>query len=714
MKSKIEKLVEILKHTDAYSTEEYVQKNVDTFEKMNGLEDTDSLDLHNAILTFVDVNNLEADFKSAEAIYNSLVSMNEAEGDDEDIDSEGSSDVNLDIDSEDFGKEGDDLTVEDAVEEDEDIESEDVPDDNFDKRMKVQELEDNLRQIDTNINKIKELDTNEQLEELYLQELGKKYLIEDELSRLGSEKADETVHKAISDIFENKSVEGRKLVNPIKVRKNFNENFMDSRKTGKLFESIMVNHIVRSLNEGEVEISPAGIVMSKIDDNEEIFVKNLGQLSNENLGLVEDESGALVISVEDLPALLENIDDEVAINSDDVYLLVTEGNLFVSSLDEEEDFDLTADISDENILSLTSYEEALERASFIEQIMPFGVKPIRAIATPDGLSLMTSVVDNNDFFVLNESHEIGGVVLPAGHPCRVVALNDLERSFVSVSPDSGNQIQFVEDILFDEKLTAISESDYELLVTDKSIESDIKAILDNVKSKGYDVKIVDKTAGNSIYRFVEVSNSEATYSISSKIKDISADELDYYLHYNNDVPAQEAIRYIEENIEYLSPFFDKVLSGEIGENENMSMGDITAGVNNISLKDIDSGSELKVSKDVYLNEDFQITDDDFGGENIKILDANSVVKYYADKGLTPDNGENWYNIPEQYLVSFEKFDLNNLKEGQTYTIYDLRNSIDAEYVGCIDIDDTMFYEFYDVVNGESLHLTEDNVIYNIK
>lgn len=575
--------------------------------------------------------------------------------------------------------------------------------------VQKKEFEENLDQIEKNLFKIKELDSNDELNDLFLKELGKKYVIEQELMKLGTD--DEfSVENSIDSIFESKQLNPDKYsINYNKTLSNFKNKFTKLNEAKTLFTQIVKDKVITKLNENlEVVFDESGKQFSiyKLDGlDDRLCLKTNFELPENFSELLSKEDGFYTFDINDLVDLVSEIKQYSHLEASDKFVLEIDGS-FVSM--DDDSLDLVDDVDDTDT-KYDTWEEADKVASslFESTMTRFNVK--RIAPTQVGSVVVDSVLYDNKFFKLNENYVVKGeIVARKGYPVALLERKGEVNKFSTINSSNKNVTLFEENMLFEASLEPITELEYDSLKTDVILEDTVLEELRALcESKGKKLTFKRGVIGRKLYESAFIDEHNV---ISKEIGEV--DEFGKVENYgeNSDMTDDDSINFILENEEDVVDALKTQIESEVEiptvEIQGLPDSDIS---NNLS-----DGQELKISTNVYQDINGNVTNFSNGGENNLLFARNAVVKYYGEKGVTADDGETWANVPSEYLIPFEKFDVTSLVAGNNYTITDLENSVNAEFVGTHDVEDVLLYEFMDILNNESLYLREEEVGNNVK
>lgn len=606
-------------------------------------------------------------------------------------------------------------TVEETVEEEAGIDTEeeaDITEEETPERddFKIKELEDRLLQIDININKIKELETNDQLESLYLEELGKKYLIEQELKLLGKEESEDTVENSLASIFESKehSVVGR--LSLFESRKEFNKKYSYGKvKLNKLFESIYQDRLNQELDENEFVILDGDVVISKPKEANVIFIKDTGSIDETELNILTDET-VRYVEADGLAGLVSGIDNQISSFSKDVYVVATKSGQYLAG--DAIDTHIGDDPLMLDAMTIDGYEEAKLVADEYSDLFGIEFKPVKSIVAFDEVLKIGSVTDFETKFSLNEAHMIGGITMRKGSPVQLIQTGSTVNLYESIS-DSGNVIKFSEDKLFDSKITPISGEDFDILTLSHSNESsDFYDAYSKATSNGVEFEPNEKVVGNTLVFTLTLVKDGESFSMNEQIATLDDVELEYHLNNYKEYTLDDVKDFYNYS-EKIKSFIDRAVGWEFDGIENGSIITNPTTSSNDLFKNITTGQKLKTTTAVFLNENSEVTEDSAGGENSMLFDANEVLTYSENHGVRLDGTDAWHDVPATLLKIAEEFDPTTLVVGDTYTISDAVSEVPAIFSSVTDVDGDLYYEFT-TYNDDQLLLTDRDVRYNTK
>lgn len=640
-----------------------------------------------------------------------IKTLNESEEEGEEENPDGEEDGGMDAEGMGSDDNPEEDSVEDSAEEEAGIEEEEEQEPERDD-FKINELEDRLRQIDINVNKIKELETNEQLESLYLEELGKKYLIEQELYALGKKDHEDTVESSVASIFESKADNGKIRISLMESKRAFNKKFGKTNvNTSKLFESIISDKIVSELSSDNIVVLDGDIELSRPEGVDVIFVTNNGDVSDDAISATSEDGVTFVVEAE-IPNLINSIDEALASDQKEFYVFATEDGLYVSQYGEYGELGLTPDM-DDFIFTEEDYSKAISMIEDISSTLGFEVVARKAISSPHGIAVMDSVTDNHSTFSLNESHIVGGITLKKGSPCKHIPSRTLSKMYESIS-ETGETVKFSADSTFEDKLTPISEDEHSILELSTGMDGvDFFGDYDKALRLGITFQMSEAVKGSSLYNDITATLGENSCTMSVFIKDLTPSELEYYMTNPSNLGVED-MNTLYNMSDDVRNFMTSMSVGDLSH-ENIGSEDLPSIGQDDLYREIETGQKLRVIKDVYINSDGDVTEDHAGGENTLLFESNSVVVYDSDHGISGfGNEENeWVLIPSSFVEVLEEFDVDSLEIGNRYTLRDAVNEVSATYEGCTEVDGEEYFEFTTPLN-ESYTLTRKEVRFNTK
>lgn len=574
--------------------------------------------------------------------------------------------------------------------------------------VQKKEFEENLEQIDKNLMKIKELDANDELNDLFLKELGKKYVIEQELQKLGT--GDEfSVENSIDSIFESKNIDNRFHINYNKTVANFKNKFTKLNEAKPLFTKIFSDKIISKLNESlEVVLDESNKQFSiyKVEGlNDKLCLKANFELPVDFSDLLTKEDGFYTFDINDIVPIISDIKQYSYLDASEKYVLELDG-AYVSM--DDETLDMVDDVDDTDTTFETE-KEADDAAGLLYEstMVKFNVR--RVVPTSVGSTVISSILDKSKYFKLNENYVVKGEILARkGYPVMLFEKKGSVNKFESLNSSSKNVMLFEENMLFEEMLEPITEIEYNSIKTDTILEDSVLEELRTLcESKGKKLHFKRGVIGRKLYESVYVDDNNV---ISKEIGDV--DEFEKIGNYeeDNDMSYEDSLNLVLDNEEDIVD----AVTNQVNSDITLPTVAIENSVDGNISNDITDGQELKITTNVYEDVNGNITNFSDGENNKLVYGKNTVVKYYGEKGVTSDDGESWYNVPQNFLSPFEKFDTDSLVVGGNYTITDLNNSVNAEFVGVHDVEDTLLYEFNDIVGNETYYLKEEDVCNNVK
>lgn len=575
-------------------------------------------------------------------------------------------------------------------------------------QVTIQGLERTLDQIDKNLKKIKELDSNETLDDIYLKELGRKYLTEQELLALGYDK-EFSVENSVEAIFESKIENGVYHFDYGKTLKNFKKKITSLSEGKHLFTVAVFDKLKQKLNENaDISIQEADVnyTISKIDGiDTEYSITSNKPFDDDMLELLDIKQDFATFPLDNLVSLIALIKNKAVLNADEKYILECDG-AFVN-LGDEGELDLVNSIDDVET-EFMDFEQADTVAKNLNESVMLNIKVTKVVPTIQGYSRVETMFDGNKFFKLNESYSSKGeILMRKGYPVKHVRSDATVNMFESINHKTKNQIKFVEDALFESKLTPISEEEHRVLMADVSTDSSrLYEYKELFESKGKKLTFRKKLIGTKLYESVFVDDINVA---SKEIGDADAEDIENIT--DEEMTDEDAMAFVDDNEEAVTTALDTHLgSDDIPATVSIQTSAVPISTADTQLED---GREYKISEDIYLDVNGNVTNFSDGGDNEVLFTKNTVVKFYAEKGVTKDHGVTWYNVSPDSLLTFDKKDPETLVVGQVYTISDLNNSVTAEFIGTHDMEGSLLYEFHDVVGDEFYHLTSNEVIYNV-
>jgi hypothetical protein len=375
---------------------------------------------------------------------------------------------------------------------------------------------------------------------------------------------------------------------------------------------------------------------------------------------------------------------------------------------DDESLDLVDNIEDTDTVFDTEDEANTASTLLYESMMTkFNVK--RVVPTPNGSVVLSDKFQDNKYFKLNESYVVKGEVLARkGYPVELMEKSNGNYKFSTINSKNKNIALFEDNILIEAMLEPITQIEHDSLKTDVIIED---TILDTLKelceSKGKKLTFKKNAVGRKLYESAFVDDHNV---ISKEIGDVDEFEKMENIEDYKELTDEESLDFVLNNEKEVVDAISNVVENDVVaptiEIQNVQDDNI--------LSDLPDGKELKLSTDVYKDIEGNITNFSNGGDNDLLFAKNTVVKFYNENGVTSNDGLSWEKIPMEYLTDFVKFDVDSLEVGKNYMISDLENEVSVEFVGAHDVEDTILYEFLDLVNQENYYLKYDDVSNNVK
>jgi len=562
-------------------------------------------------------------------------------------------------------------------------------------KEKQEKLLSALNKVNKNIEKINGLDSKEELKDIYLQEYGKKYLIERKLKDLGYEFED--VEKDVLDeIFESKRVDNKILVNVSESHRKFVSRTNLNENSG-LFRRIVSNNVKDRLDEGlEVNIPSSGstfIITSNPDLEDEVFLECDSEIPDSVSEGFKRLGKSTVIPKKDIQVVLSRIQD--LSNNESKYYLAVDG-MYVNISDDGD-----VDIVDEHEDAVSYDDEniALQEMKGLNETYNWGVT---VKSKRDG-KINPLARFSGDYFKLDENYSFKGKTIAK----KGTVVSKLNESFIFKNV-KGNEASIKNNSLFENNLIPISESEYQLHISNDVVNSNrgFKSLKESYAKEGYDLTYKKWVHGSTLFEsFVAKKDGKDVILGDPKWSELNENEiLDEIETSYSDIFA---IDNYENDPEKTSDYLEMALDNGLENHDPEQMGENYENEEEVELVD---NEEYKIKSDVYLNENGKVsTKNRFGSR--QLFERNQVVRYSEGNGFTADN-INFIEMNEGYLVKHEKFDLSELNEGANYKLSDLNESVNVSYNGSFTIDGVDLYEFKNSKN-EELFLNEHDVTHNL-
>ena len=310
----------------------------------------------------------------------------------------------------------------------------------------------NLDQVEININKINGLEADDELKGIYLQEFGKKYLIEEKLTELGYVFPDVEA-SVMGDIFESKMIDKDCYVDIKKSKSSFT-GLVKMYEADELFEKIMIKNVVGCLSEGHnVHIPHSNGVMCLTSHKDKAFAqfKINGADAEIPSGLCEGSEKYQTMAIlkeDEVHDMVKNIISGTLFENYNKVLSV--GNMYVS-MSGDHKYDLVDDISEATVF---------DDVNIITNVMTdLNETYMWGVSISD-----TIAVENVSYYKLFEEYSYGGRII--GKAGSLVVKDENGFSFGTTD---NTDITIRNNQLFEEKLIKISHTEYILSLSENAI-----------------------------------------------------------------------------------------------------------------------------------------------------------------------------------------------------------------------------------------------------
>ena len=579
------------------------------------------------------------------------------------------------------------------------------------KKVEQQEqLLNSLNKVNKNIEKIDGLESKEDLKDIYLQEFGKKFLIERKLQELGYE-FNNVEEDVVDELFEQTKFDGKLEINLNKSKRKFFSR-IGLNESNKVMKDALRYKSYRSLNENqEVLIKTNGVNVSICNSGVEGELLVSCESSDSSIvdtlmsGFTKYED-MYVVENSELGILLTRLDSGIV---NDNYAVIVD-NMYVGG--EEGENDLVDD--QDNAYSYEDYSDAEEKVQELYENFGWNSR----VVTVSNNGTIEHKKNTGKYFKLFENFTSNNRVI--AERGTVVQVENGKYSFKST--DGGNA-HLNHDKLFESKLIPISESEYQISLSEMFINGmdKFKNISSLYESAGYNLsykKWGDGLIKKKAFVALKESTEEEFIITNPEIEYLTTEELEH---------GYEETYSVEEGMDELDN------SGEAGETTLMNI--LKDGVEEINYRDYslpkgqtdaniegiedefdnpespEDNVEYKVNKDLYLNDD-NVIRENITENSEKILEMNEVVMYVGGKGFTKDH-KNFHDLPLKYLYEFKPFKVDDLIKGERYLVTDLRESKRLKFVGDYYIDSVRLFEFKDSSENEiylQQHQVESSVM----